>query len=490
MTPSDGGADGVRQIAKNASYLLLAYVVPRLFTVVSVVVAARWLGTEDFGAYGAAAALAVIASVIASLGMLPLLVREIAQAPDRARAVLSGAHRIKAVSGLAMLASTWVAADMLFADRPDARAAALVLALGWVAHAFAENVAAYYQAIERMGRWTQASALFGIVSAVVGVTLLLSTGSVAWYCAGFVAGWCVALVWLIAGLPGEARGSARRASAVPGLLREVGPFAGAFVFLTVYCKIDVLLLEAWSTPHEVGLYTAAYKSIDIFQALVIVAAGAVYPRLSRAATRPGGGSRASRTSTEILLLGALPVGLGLHLAAGPVVLLLFGSGYAGATVVLTRLALLMPMLSLTILGGYVLGAAGRMKPVAGLYAAGVTVNVALNAMLVPANGAAGAALARLGSESLLLIGFLLVLRAELGAVPRPRVALVAAAALASTALLRLVPDSTGGVLRAAGAVLAVGLIYWVGRVARGSDILQVGRAVLGGRPAPASRRAA
>ena len=39
MTPSPGGMEGARQVVRNAVHLLLAYVVPRLFTVVSIVVA-------------------------------------------------------------------------------------------------------------------------------------------------------------------------------------------------------------------------------------------------------------------------------------------------------------------------------------------------------------------------------------------------------------------------------------------------------------------
>lgn len=482
MSPADPG-EGVRQILRNGLFLLLAYMVPRLFTVASVVIAARWLGTEGFGVYGAAAALAVLLSVLASLGMLPLLVREIAQSQERAGPLLRTAHRLKLVSGFGMMACAWVASGAIFADQPEARSAALVLALGWVAHAFAENLAAYYQAVERMGRWTQASALFGIVSAVVGVALLLTTGSIAAYSCGFVAGWLAAFLWLWAGIPPEVRNGASASVPMARLLQGLAPFAASFIGLTLYSKIDVLLLDHLSGASEVGLYAAAYKAVDVFQALVIVVAGAVYPRLSRAALEGPGGGLAARRSLEVLLLGAVPAGLALHLAAGPIVDLLFGSAYAAGGVVLSRLALVLPLLALSLLGGYALGAAGRMASVAALYAVGFTVNVGLNLLWIPRLGAEGAALARLGSEGVLVVGFLWVLT-RAGAAPAAGSLRTHALTGVSAAACVMLPDPTGGWVRAGAFLGLVAFLYAKTGVARPADLVVFRRILARRREAP------
>jgi len=461
MTP--GGAEGARQVLRNAVHLLLAYVIPRLFTVVSVIVAARSLGTERFGGYGAAAACAVILSVLASLGMQPLLVREMARAPQRAWALLAAAHRLKTATGATMLLLAWMITGLWFADEPGPRQAAMVLCVGWVVHAFVENVAAYYQAVERMGRWTQASSVFGLVSSVAGVALLLWTDSIVAYCWGFVAGWACGLAWLIAGLPPEARRGGRRDGVpVTELLGGLAPFAAAFIGLTIYCKIDVLLLARWSDA-QAGLYTAAYKLVDVFQALVIVAAGAVYPRLARAGAHSQR-SEGGRRSAEVLLLAALPAGLTLHLVADPFVRLVFGAEYGGAAPVLSRLALLFPLLSLTILGSYILGAVGRMTHVAGLYAIGLAANVGLNLWLIPELGAVGASVARLASESILVVGFLEVLRREAAALPGPRTLTVALTAAAAAASIGLMPDPSGGWLRGGVFLVVLLLIYHQGRI--------------------------
>ena len=85
QTPTDSHravADGaaLRRVFANAAALVLAYALPRILTMGAVVLAARTLGTERFGAYGAAGAAAVIFSIQSTAGMQPLLEREMVKA--------------------------------------------------------------------------------------------------------------------------------------------------------------------------------------------------------------------------------------------------------------------------------------------------------------------------------------------------------------------------------------------------------------------------
>ena len=155
---------------------------------------------------------------------------------------------------LVMLASAALLGGILFPGQRDAQAATLILSVGWVLQAYAENLSAYFQAVERMGRWTQASALFGLVSSAAGVTLLLATGSLVAFSFGLTLGWAAALAWLHLKLPSEARGGdAPSRTTVMDLARGTAPFAAAFVALTLYCKVDVLLLRHWQGDEQVVL---------------------------------------------------------------------------------------------------------------------------------------------------------------------------------------------------------------------------------------------
>ena len=436
--PGAAAAAGVRRVLHNAASLLLAYVLPRLFTLGSVVVAARVLGTADFGAYSTASAFAVLLSIIATLGMIPLLVREMAQAPDRAPALLAAAHAVKTVSNALMLALLFVLARYVLDYPAPVVVAALLLGVAYAVGAYVENLAAWFQAAERMHVWTQASAAFGLVTGGLGLLLVLWTRSLAWFCAAPIAGQLAALAWLLARLPAEVRRGARvEAAEALRLVRALAPFAAAFVALTVYYKVDVLLLARWRDAAEVGLYAAAYKFVDVAHALALVVAGAVYPRLSRAAAavnaatrradadggaRDGARGRASPSLprsaarlSEWMLLATVPAAGVVFLVRAPLTVAIYGAAYADAAAVLGWLAAVLPALMLNILAGYILGAAGRMGQVAGAYVLATLANVAANAVLIPRYGAPGAAMAMLGSELLLAAMLLMALRARAAA---------------------------------------------------------------------------
>src|SRR5690606_38815873 len=112
--------------------------------------------------------------------------------------------------------------------------------------------------------------------------------------------------------------------------------------------------------------------------------------------------RAYRRSCKVVLRGASGCGvlgcLVLALAAGPLLVALFGAPFAAAAV---ALVLLSGSLALRLIGmalQLVLMASGDNARRTGSLAAGLGVGVAGNLALAPAYGIVGAALARIGSD--------------------------------------------------------------------------------------------
>lgn len=434
-------ASGLRRILANATSLFLAWLLPKLLTIGSVVVAARVLGATHFGAYGTAAAWAVILSIVATLGMQPLLIREMARSPDRAPSWLRAAHLVKTVSNALMLVLLAWLGRSVFEYPPEVLNAAILLGIGYAIAAYADNLSAYFQSAERMEVWMQASACYGLVTGALGVVLVLTTRSVTGFCAAPVAGHLAALAWLVARTPrGHRLGDRAGLAPVVTLLRALIPFAAGFIALTAHSKIDVLVLDRLWPPLEVGVYTAAHKFIDVIQALAVVGAAAVYPRLARSASA---GHAATRL-IELTVMAGLLAGGGLWIASAGAVNLLFGSDYGAAVPVTVWLAIAIPALATNIVGGYVLAARGAMTTVAALYAAALALKIVLNLMLVPERGASGTAIAMLLTEVLLAAGMLVAVNVRAGVRLSRRII----AALASGAAL------AAGLAAAAGAVAA------------------------------------
>lgn len=455
--------EGVRRIGRNIGALLLAYALPRLATLGAAVVAARVLGAADFGAYGTAASFAVILSVVATAGMMPLLVRDLARAPGDATLVLRAAHRVKTATSVAMLGVLLVVGGWLLDFPQPVLAAALLLGISYAVGAYAENLAAYFQAVERMHVWSEASAIFGLTTGTLGLALVVTTRSVVWFSIAPIIGQMAALAWLVRRLPPSGRVPRDESGDASGLLRRALPFAAAFLALSVYYKVDVLLLARWRSPDEVGLYTAAYRFFDVAQALAIVVVSAVYPRLARAAPASEGGRWAGTRLIELALLVAVPVAAMLWFVSDALVIGLFGAEYAGAAPALGLLFAALPALVVNILAGYMLGVADRMAPVALLYAGGAALNIAANAWLIGTHGAAGAALVKLFTEILLAMGFVLVLRVRAFVVVDRSVLATAGLAVLMAPVVGVATQALSFPGRAAGAAalygLAVVLLY-------------------------------
>ena len=472
-------AEGLRRIFLNALSLFFAYGLPKVFTMGAVVVAARVLGTGEFGAYGTAAALSVILSILSTLGMLPLLIRDIAREPERAPELMRSAHLLKTIANGVMLVTLVVVAKWLLAYPDRVVATALLLGVSYAIGSYAENMAAYFQAMERMHVWMQASAAFGLVTGGLGAALVWTTSSMVWFALAPIVGQAAALFWLVRQAPWPIRrGEWAPWSEVRNLALETVPFAAAFVALTIYYKIDVLLLAAWRSPADVGLYTAAYKFWDVAQALSLVAIAAVYPRISRIAPRNGTGERWAGTRvTELMVLAVVPACALLWLLKGPLIETLYGASYVDATPVLGRLSPALPALAVNLLAGYIIGAAGKMTHVAVLYAVGVVANVVLNVFLVTSMGPLGAATAKLGSEVLLAGGFLVILRMQAAVAPTIQTLVIAVVAGGLAWVVAWIPDTTGGLVQASVYAVSVALLYWRSRVVPEGEWLTLREAV-------------
>ena len=449
MSTADSAA--MRRVLRNALALVAAYALPRVLTLGAVVLAARTLGAARFGAYAAAGAAAVIMSILSTAGMQPLLVREIARDQSAAPRLLRSAHRIKTALNVAMLALLWLAATAVFGLEGEALWAALLLGVGYAVGSYAENLAAYFQAVERMHVWTVANAAYGIVAGVTGAVLILLTHSLPWFCAAMVLGHLAAVAWLHRTYRRDTRAPGVSDVAVRGgagldvraLLRAAAPFAAAFLVLTIFYKGDVLVLSRVRTAADVGVYVAAYKLVDMAHALALAAILATYPRLARAAVTRGEGERWAGTRLAELahLLVAPAAALGLLLRE-PLIEALYGSPYSGAAVSAAFLIPALVPLALNLLAGYVLAAADRVKLMAALYGAGVVVKLGAVALAGARWGAAGAAAVMLASELALCAALQVALHRTAHAAAGRRALLPALSVVAACAAAALVPGAT------------------------------------------------
>ena len=393
----------------NAGALVLAYALPRAFAVIATIVAARVLGAEQFGQFATAAATAVVASILATLGSQQLIVREIAREPSRAASLIASAHALKV--GTVTLMALALTATLPFLHFTAAlNYAVILLVASYAVGAFVENKAAYFIGVERMYFWTEASALCGLVTGAIGIALVLATHNLLAFCAAPLFGQLAAYGWLTFRAPSTIRAAATASRAdVLALARSLAPFAAAFIGTTVYYRADILMLSHMRTASDVGLYGAASKILDVTQALAIACAGALLPRLAR---MNGERWRAGRQVFMLVCVATIPVALILTLTRVSFIAFVFGAPYAQAVPVFALLAPAMVPLALNMFALSFLVASDRMHAAAIAFAVASGLSIALNIIWIPAHGTLGAASAKLISESALTLMLYGVIRAR------------------------------------------------------------------------------
>jgi O-antigen/teichoic acid export membrane protein len=176
------------------------------------------------------------------------------------------------------------------------------------------------------------------------------------------------------------------------LWRYTTPRAAARIFQVALQRADIVLVAALRSPREAAVYAAASRLLIFGQLGTIAVQQVMQPHLSRllASDDHTGATNIFQTSTAWLMAFAWPAYLA-SAAAAPLMLSIFGHGYAGGQATLVILSL--TMLVATACGpvDIVLLMGGRSGLSLINNAASLVVDIALNIVLIPKLGITGAA---------------------------------------------------------------------------------------------------
>ncbi len=402
------------QLARNTGWTLAGQAGRVVVQLLYFVLVGRALGVSGFGELSGALALTYILVPFATWGSGNVMVMQVAR--DRSRFAVSWGNALLIVVGagtLALLATVLVRGTVLH-NLP----LQLVLLLGVAEFYFGRLIdlsSRAFQAVDQL----QFSAALNLlpylsrsIAAVLFVTLQDGTRAVDWGW-WYLGGTAVGAV-LACGMVVQRLGFPRfRPREIRGTLTDGWYFSISLAAGSIYSDIDKTMLAQLSTLRATGIYTAAYRVLNITMLPVRSLMYASYsPFFKRGAQ---GVSAATAFGRQLLPFAA---GYGLLVSGGlllfaPLVPVVLGSEYESAVTALRWLALVPLCNSLHTLAANVLTGAGFQR-VRSIAQVGLAVfNVGLNLWLIPAYSWRGAAWATLATEALLAVtlwGTILLLR--------------------------------------------------------------------------------
>ncbi len=224
----------------------------------------------------------------------------------------------------------------------------------------------------------------------------------------FAAGAAVALPALVSRgvfTGGATPAGAWRAHARRSLVFSLGAIAGIGSVQT-----PLLLAGALATPHEAGLFAAAFRLMLVPFGVFSVLWWPLFPVLARLEPGTAPHRRVIADAAALVAAAALPPAVACAVVPAPLLRALFGAAYAGAAPALTLCALALPLYAVSgLLEQVALAARGEVLRLR-VYATASAVILLVGAFTVPRLGAFGGALALFAGFATAAIAWTVALR--------------------------------------------------------------------------------
>jgi len=415
---SEGFALASSRIGMNLAALALARFATMAMTFVQMGIIFRKLGVEGSGQFVFALGYASLFTVLATLGIQRLLVRDIARNPDIAWTYVWTATVVVAVMSIVAFC-TITGSILIFEANAVVRRAVMLASLSFVVlWAVQSPFEALLTARERMIFIAIVYVIAGALK-LAGIYIVLQRipSSAAAHGTIVVANLitfllCIAFTIHVAGWE---RPRVRLSLAIDQV-RQCFPFMVAMICSQIYVKSDMSILKFMQGNAAAGLYGPAQRIVEPILMIASIWGRAVFPALCRfSVDSPENYARLKQTSLRFALLIAFPMAFGIACLAGPIVALLAGDGYADSVVVLRILCVIIPLLYLNGVGQEFFYASHRNWFVVRAYALAGVVSVTVNLVAIPHLGVRGVTVAAIAANSLISVLFIRGMLAEFGA---------------------------------------------------------------------------
>lgn len=380
-----------RVIAKNTGIQMAGHLISLCIGLAATAILSRHLGIEGFGKFNYIFAFYYFFLTLNDFGINTVLVREISKKKQMADELVGSILVLKTLISILSVIIAWIAITLMNFPRnlrDSMYLYALVLPMITL-----QLPSVIFQVLLKMEYPT----VLGVLKSLTGFLFLimvitLSFGLKAIVLTLVITELMFTLLVLIC-----SRKYVRPVFRIdPGLwvnvLRSSMIIGMTGLFVSIINRADFIMLERMTDLTQVGLYSAAYRLTNFWDAFPLMFMSTVYPLMSSyAAENPDRLRNLYQKSLLSLTSVALPLGIAVTALAPIIVTIVFGAAYKSAALGLQVLIWSKVFIYLAISGGNLLISIGREKVNLSILASASLINIALNFMWIPQFGFVGAA---------------------------------------------------------------------------------------------------
>jgi O-antigen/teichoic acid export membrane protein len=414
--PIDGSASAPR--ISDTILLTVSPVARRLLRLAFVLAAARNLGPQQFGVYALLLTLVEMLAMISGSGFLDFLTRESAKEERRGWG-LGGQLILLRLVYIVPISIAGVEVLRLLGYPRAVILSSACMFLTLVPRAVSEAVQGILRGLGCYRSFLAIDLTFGLTLLVGAAVLLLRSGGL----------WTVIFIELVsaalAGLTALFFAVQRRPPPPHSawlqwsrLVRDTLVFNVYPLVSSLYNRVDVVILSKLSGNYATGIYSTAYRAMEMFQLIPYGVLYSLLPNLTRHGLEGSERQRLER-AMGLLFSAALAIVLAAQVLAGPAVRIFLGVPYAESAVAIKILIWALIPMYINYSLNIALLAAGREKVFLATSSVCVTVNFLANLLFIPRYSWPAAAAITILTEIVLFAQNVYWLRRTVGRVPLP-----------------------------------------------------------------------
>ena len=395
------GRHQLQAILGNSSWLFADKVLRMGIGVFVSVWVARYLGPERFGLLSYAWAFVALFGAIANLGLDGIAIRELVRKPERKNEILGSVFMLKLLGGCIAFFTVLIA--IAYFDSTDTKTQLLVgiVAGGMIFQAF-DTVDLWFQSQVKSKFTVIAKNVAFFVATAIKIFLILSKASVVAFACASIAEMALGALGLsvVFRLLGNNCGELRpNLNYMQALLAESWPLVFSGLAITLYMRIDQVMLEKMVGSHEVGIYSAALRLSEVWYVIPSVIVSSVMPSLTEthAISKKLYYDKLQKLFNLLVRL-ALVVIIPITFFSATIINLIYGPSFIGAGTVLAIHVWTAIFVFLGVAQSPHVMNEGLFKIALFQTMLGAVVNIGLNFFLIPAYGGNGAAVATLVAQ--------------------------------------------------------------------------------------------
>lgn len=362
---------------------------------------ARYLGPEQFGIFSYATAFVAIFAGIAKLGLDSIVVREIVKHPEKSDVYMGTAFWLKVMGAIlvwAIIATT----TLLSNNDKITNIYILIIASGIIFQSF-EVIDFYFQS-QVLSKFVSVCKITQLtISSVLKIYLVMTHAELIW----FVIILMIDQVLLTVGLIIAAKNKKIVSNynkfnfyVAKKLLKDSWPVMLSSLAITIYMRIDQLMIHNMLGAEEVGVFTAAVTITSAFYFIPMLISNSLFPSIVNSKKIC---EELYLKRLQLLFTGLFWIAVFIYIPmfffSDLVVSLLYGQSFKDASVVLSIYAFAGIFIFLGVASGSWYINENMQRNLLYRTLIGAIINVTLNFMLIPMLGLKGAAISTLFAQA-------------------------------------------------------------------------------------------